>query len=270
MFFSIWLNDIPCQMNTNIREQHSASSKTSVSFSSTPGFYLLQDRSSVLAIRILERFLRYKRFNNNDSTFPRQQHRRFPYYVKSPSVSDDFMFYSNILPFEFQNVMFNISRDFERGTRRNLPWNSSIEYIVSHNTWKAIDGDFATCWHATRAIRSNDFFAIDFLRIKTNVTFTLSVAHSYKLQTNLDVSISFDGLKWISYQSKKGIYTKTNKTSHHQLYTTFFNSDQFARGFESFRYISFKAVDDSNNRFQVCEVQIIPQKKINDVLRDFQ
>jgi hypothetical protein len=270
VFFSIWLNDIPSQMNTNIRHQSSASPPGSLPFSSTPRFSHLQHRSSVVAIRTLERSLRFDRTNNADNiTFPRQQKRRFPYYVKSPSFNDDFIFYSNVLPFEMQNITFNISRDYERGTRRNLPRGPSVTYFTSHSTWRAVDGALSTCWRTNRAIHSDDFFAIDFLRAQTNITFILTVAHSSVLQRNLDIRISFDGIWWISYRSLKGIFIKTNNTSQEGLHSVLFDSSQFTLGFQSFRYISFKTTNNSDQRFQVCEIQIVSKNNMVKIMSNF-
>ncbi len=269
VFFSIWLNDIPIQMNTNTRYQSSAFPTGAFSFSSTPGFGHLQYISSVFAIRILEHSLRFDQSKNNDFTFPRQQNRRSPIYIKSPSFNDDFIFYTNILPFQMQNISFNISRDFERGTRRNLPVGPNVTYFTSHTTWKAVDSDLSTCWQTNRAIRAGDFFAIDFLRAQTNITFILNVAHSSVLQENLDISISFDGIWWISYRSLRGIFIKRKQTSQKELYIILFDSAQFAPGFESFRYISFKAIEYSDLRFQVCEVQIVSKETITNIQRDF-
>jgi hypothetical protein len=271
VFFSIWLNDIPSQMNTNIQHQPSASLPGSLPFSSTPDFLSRQHRSSVVAIRILEHSLRFDRTNNIDNiSFPRQQKRRFPYCVKSPSLNDDFIFYSNVLPFEMQNISFNISRDLERGTRQNLPGGHNVTYFTSHSTSNAVDGVVSTCWRTNRPIHSGDFFAIDFLRAQTNITFILTVAHSSILQRNLDMRISFDGVWWISYRSLKGIFIKMNGTSQEGLHSTLFDSIQFTPGFQSFRYISFKTINTSDQRFQVCEIKIVSKKNIANIMPDFQ
>jgi len=256
-------------MNTDIRYQPSESRKRSVSFSLTPRFSHFQYTSAVFAIRILERSLRFDRSKDNDVTFSRQQNRNFPYYVKCPSFNDDFIFYTNILPFEMKNTSFNISQNFERATRRNLPRDPNVKYFLAHSTWKTVDGDLSTCWYANRDIYPNDFFAIDFLYIKTNVIFKLAVAHSQRLQKNLDISISFDGLLWFSYRSQNGIYTKTNRTLEQHLHTYLFDSGEFSSGFKSFRYISFKAIEQSDRRFQICEVQIVSTNNITNIKRDF-
>ena len=256
IFFSIWLNDIPSQINTNIQEQSSVSPDGSLSFSSTSNFSDLQHRSSVLAIRILE----YSLKNNDNITFPRQQHRRFPSCVKSPSLNDDFIFYTNILPFEMQNISFNISRDFERGTRQNLPQGPNVTFFTSHSTWKAVDGDVSTCWQTNRPIHSDDFFAIDLLRIQTNITFAMTVQHSLLLQQNLEIGISLDGVQWIPYRSLKGSFTTKNKISPKKFYIIIIDSSRFSRSFQSFRYISFKSTISSNQRFQICEIELISSK----------
>ncbi len=269
VFFSVWLNDIPVQINTDIRYLPSQLSDQSVSFSSTTHFDHLQYTSSVLAVRILERFLRFDRLSNDQITFTRQQNRRFPVYVKSSSMNDDLIFYTNILPFHYQNIPFNISHDSERGTRKNLPQHPNANYFSHHTTSKSVDGDLSTCWHAHREIHSNDFYAIDFLSIQNNITFTIAVAHSSRLQTNLDVRISFDGLRWLSYRSKNGIYSKRNRTLEEYLHTFLFNSNEFNLGYRSFRYISFNAIEDWDHHFQVCEIEIISKKKMTSIMRDF-
>jgi hypothetical protein len=201
-------------------------------------------------------------------TFPRQQKRRFP-YVRSPSLNDDFIFYSNVLPLDMQNISFNISRDFERGTRRNLPEGYNVVYFTSHSTLNAVDGALSTCWRTNRAIHSDDFFVIDFLRAQTNITFILTVAHSSILQRSLDMRISFDGVWWISYRSLKGIFIKTDGTSQEGLQSILFDSIQFTLGFQSFRYISFKTINSSDQRFQVCEIKIVSKKNIANIMPDF-
>jgi hypothetical protein len=271
VFFSIWLNNIPVQMNTDIRPQPSRVSFDYEPFAFTPHFGFFQYKSSVYAIRILEHALRFDQTENDDHlTFPRQQNRRFPYYIKSSSFNDDFIFYSNVLPFDFRNISFNITQDFRRGTRRNLPDGPNSKYFCQHTTYKILDDDLSTCWYANRAIYSDDFFAIDFLHIRTNVIFTLAVAHSPLLQRNLDVRISFDGLRWRSYQSLKGTFTKRNRTLEQHVHTYLFNSGQFNPGFQSFRYISFRAIEDSDHRFQICEIQIVSKMNITKLRRHFQ
>ncbi|UJR32727.1 hypothetical protein I4U23_020186 [Adineta vaga] len=252
VFFSIWLNDIPTQMITNIRYQTNPAAEKSVAFSSIPNFPTLQYQSSLAAIRILEHFLRSNQSDTSQINFPRQQIRRFPYYIKSPSLTDDFIFYSNILPYDLHKVTFNITRDFERGTTLNLPKGSHVRYFTSHSPLKAVDRNLKTCWHSTRMLRSDDFYAIDFLHIQTNISFLLYVNHSLELQKNLVISISFDGLWWISYRSQNGIYTKTSKdTGQVQLHMILFSSDRFNPGFQSFRYIKFQTLNQSHDRFQV-------------------
>ncbi len=189
--------------------------------------------------------------------------------MKSSSINDDFIFYTNILPFHFQNQSFHIANHSQRGTRKNLPQHLNVKYFEHHATWKAVDNDFSTCWHAHREIHQNDFYAIDFLFIQNNVIFTISVAHSPKLQINLDISISFDGLHWLSYRSQNGIYTKENRTFEEYLHTFLFDSSEFNQGFQSFRYISFKSMEDWDHHFQVCEIQMIPKYEVVHSRLDF-
>ena len=269
VFFSLWLNDIPVQFNTNIRHQPSKRSDQSVSFSSTPHFSHLQYTGSVLAIRILEHSLRFDQSKTIEVTFSREQNRRFPSYVKSPSLHDDFIFYTNVLPYDIQNQTFNISRDFARATRENLPKHPNVRYFSQHSTSKAVDEDLVTCWQSHREMRLNDFYGIDFLSAQSDLIFTVAVAHSPQVQINLDVEISFDGLRWLSYRSQHGIYTKHNRTLEEHLHTFLFDASEFNRGFRSFRYISFKAMQDLDHHFHVCEIQIIAKEKRTSTMLDF-
>ena len=270
VFFSIWLNDLPSQMNANIRYQPSKPDNGSLAFSQTARFAKLQYESSVLAIRILQQALRSKRAKSaDDVTFSRQEKSRFPVYLKSPSVNDDFVFFSNILPFDSYPIPFNISKDFERGTRRNLPRDPNTRYFLSHSSLKAVDTDLSTCWYAHRDLREGDFFALDFLRVEQDVQFTLAVAHSSIMQMMLKVGISFDAVHWLSYRALQGRFIKDNRTSEEFLQTHFFDSAQFTPGFNSFRYLRFQAIKSSDHRFQICEIQKIARNKVNSLLQNF-
>jgi len=101
------------------------------------------------------------------------------------------------------------------------------------------------------------------------VKFLLAIAHSPRVQKNLNISISFDGLRWLSYQSQNGIYTKLNRTLEEHLHTFLFDSAKFKPGFKSFRYISFKAIEDFDHHFQVCEIQLVSKNDIMNIKRDF-
>ena len=262
---------MPVQMITNRQQQQlSLSSKRVLPFSATSEFFVLQYTGTVLAIRTLEQSLRFNRSTKNEVTFSRHQNQRFPPYVKSPSFNDDFIFYTNIVLFDSKDVPFNISRDFERGTWKNLPKGPNISRAVDYITLKAVDGDLKTCWHTHREIRSNDFFAIDFLSIQTTVMFTIVVGHSPLLQSALQVEMSFDGVLWTTYESTNGIYKKTNRTLEQHLYTYLFDSSEFSIRFRSFRYISFKAKKNWETQFQVCEVEIISKERTANIKLEFE
>ena len=256
-------------MNTLLRYQSSRPTPGAVAFSSTRNFLRLQHDSSVLAIRILEQSLRFNRSNEANVTFARQRNRRFPSYVKSPSLMDDFIFYTNVLPFELESISFNISRDFARGTRTNLPRNPSVLHFRAYGTLKAVDGDLSTCWYPHRPIQPNDFYAIDFLSIQNTTMFVITVAHSPQLQTHLAVHISFDGLFWVSYRSMNGIYKRENATSNDHRSVLLFDSSEFNIGFRSFRYISFKALKHWDEKFQVCEINMVSKERITNIKQEF-
>ena len=258
------------QMSATLRQQVSKASTYGVSFSSTQNFLRLQYSSSVLAIRTLEHSLRYDRWKNENITFSRQRNRRFPSYMKSPSLNDDFIFYTNILPYNFENVSFNISQDFERGTRRNLPHNPDERHFTANGTLNAVDGDLRTCWYHHQAVQANDFYAIDFLSVQRTVTFVITVAHSSQLQTSLDMKISFDGLYWMSYRSTNGIYRRKMRKLDEDRHTFLFNSSEFSIGFQSFRYLSFRALKELDDLFQVCEIEILSKEKTQKIIADFE
>ena len=270
VFFSVWLNDISVQMNTVLRQQTSRSSQPTVPFSSTRNFYDHQYKSSVLAIRILEQSLRSDRSSKDNVTFSRQRNRRFPSYVKSPNLNDDFIFYTNLLPLDFENIPFNISHDFQRGTRENLPENPNVKHFRNHSTLRAVDYNLKTCWHTHRNIQSNEFFAIDFLSIQSTMMFIITVAHSSRLQSQLDVRVSFDGLFWVSYRSTNGVYRRKNRTLEGDRYAYLFDSNEFNIGFRSFRYISFNALKNFDVQFQVCEIEIVSKDNLSRIKLDFE
>ena len=253
VFFSLWLNQVPILMNANIRELPGAS--RGPSFSSTANFYELQYRSSVSAIRILEKALRLNQSNSTVS-FPRQLNHRFPTYVKSPGPKNSFVFYSNILPLDFERIPFNITLHFERGTAKNYPQAANVRHFLSYGTVKAVDSDTSTCWHTHREIRPGDFFAIDFLHVRTNITFSLVVAHNLTMQTSLETSISLDGVQWLPYRSLQGIMFANSTLSNPKLQTILFHSAQFTPGCQTFRHISFRAVSHSASIWKVCEIQL--------------
>ncbi|CAF0966015.1 unnamed protein product [Adineta steineri] len=263
VFFSIWLNDIPSQFNMNIRNL--PGSHTGASFSSSSNFLQYQHQSSVLAIRILEHHLRSNQSNNTNNTqFTRTSKRRFPYYIKSSNPNDEFIFYTNVLPIDIEHIPFNISKDFERGTRNNLPSGPGISFFASHTTLSAVDNKPSTCWRIGRNTRQGEFFAMDFLYIRTNLSFALIVGHTRELQNNIDMNLSFDGLLWTTYPSKKGITIRSqNSTSNKEQYKIIFNSSQFNLGFRSFRYVAFNASKISYlEELQVCDVKIITSTNI--------
>ena len=225
-----------------------------------------------MAIRILDQSLRSPSSSNSSGvTFSPTQTRRFPLYDKAPNLNDDMIFYNNVLPFDPHRQPFNLSRDSERGTRRNLPFDLNTRYFQKHSLLKAVDKDPLTCWFASRAIKAGDFFAVDLLSVQTGARFTLAVAHSPILQTQLELSISFDGLQWLTYHSNQGRSVKPMGTLEGYLHTYLFDSSRFTAGFASFRYARFQARQESDHHFHVCEVKLIaPSISINDTMGDFQ
>ncbi|CAF2597816.1 unnamed protein product [Rotaria sp. Silwood2] len=262
LFFSIWLNDIPSQMVVNLRALPTNVNETDIPFSSTNSFYDFQHTSSVLAIRKLEYSLRLNQSKRSIS-FPRQQYRRFPYCVKSPSSKDDFIFYSNILPVDIEHIPFDITRDAERGTYRNVPGGPNYTHFVDYNTLKAVDNDETTCWRPLGLVKKGDFFAIDFLRIQTDIIFSLTIGHSEKVQNSLKMRISFDGMWWLSHESLKGITTDINRKPIAKFKRLVIDSRQFPPELQSFRYVAFNATHALDEAFQVCDVQRIKSSTIN-------
>lgn len=240
-------------------------SHTRSSFSSSQSFLHFQYKSSILAIRILEHHLHWNQSNNtNRLEFSRRQNRHFPYYVKSSNPNDELIFFTNILPIDIEQIPFNISKDFELGTRKNLPRGPRLSFFHSHTTLKAVDNDPKTCWRIGRNARQGEFFAIDFLHIRTNLSFALTIGHTRELQNNLDMNLSFDGLWWIAYLSLKGITIKSqNSTCNDHQTMIIFNSAQFNAGFHSFRYVAFNASRISHfGEFQVCDIKLMTSTTI--------
>jgi len=256
-FFSIWLNEIPTQMIVNLQSLPTIVQDPD---STIDNFYTLREIGAVLAIRKLEFALRLNRSTTFNS-FPRQQNRRFPYYVKSPSLNDDFIFYTNILPIDIEHIPFDITKDSYRATYQNVPTGPNYTHFHLHNTLKAVDNDQNTCWQPLERLKKGDFFAIDFLRIQPNNTVTLIIGHSQKLQNSLDIRISFDGIWWISYRLSKGISIDNNEVSTKTYYRLIIDSRQFPSEFQTFRYIAFNSTDSFYETFKICDIRIIKSVK---------
>ncbi|CAF4794092.1 unnamed protein product, partial [Rotaria sp. Silwood1] len=120
------------------------------------------------------------------------------------------------------------------------------------------------CWRPGRNVRQGEYFAMDFLYIRTNLSFSVTIGHSLKIQKNVDINLSFDGLWWITYRAIKGITIKShNSISNHQQYVIIFNSTEFNSGFHSFRFIAFNTSRVSSlGEFQICDVKIITNTTI--------
>jgi hypothetical protein len=112
-------------------------------------------------------------------------------------------------------------------------------------------------------VKKGDFFAIDLLSILSDITFTLIVGHSQKLQHSLDVRISFDGVWWISHQSLKGTFLHDDNMSATEFHRLVVQSRQFSPELQSFRYIAFNATYAFAESFQICDIQIIINVKTN-------
>ncbi|CAF3725455.1 unnamed protein product [Rotaria socialis] len=262
LFFSIWLNDIPSQLIVDLVSSPTHINETDMAFSSKKDFYSLQHTSSVLAIRKLEYSLRLNQLTMNVG-FPRKQNRRFPYSTRSPSSKDDFIFYSNVLPVDIENIPFDITLDPDRATYRNVPHGPNYTHFVNYNTLKAVDNDEQTCWRPNGFVKKGDFFAIDFLRIQSHIVFSLIIGHSERLQSSLKMQVSFDGIWWISHRSFKRIFMNGNRMSVTSFQRFVIDSRQFPSELQSFRYVTFNATQSSNEPFQVCDVQIINSFNIN-------
>jgi hypothetical protein len=247
-------------MVVNLRSLPEEPNQADKAFSSTDGFHEYQYISSVLAIQKLVYALRLNESTTN-VTFPRKQNRRFPYCVRSPSPNDDFLFYSNILPIDIEPIPFDIRRDADRATYRNVPGGPNYTHFASHNTLHAFDSDETTCWCPLGTVRKGDFFGIDLLRIQDNIVFSLVIGHSRKLQRSLDVRVSFDGIYWISHRSLREIYTKATGGFTRSFPKLIFDSRRFTPELQSFRYIVFNATYAFAETFQVCDIRIMNNVK---------
>jgi hypothetical protein len=254
VFFAIWFNSIPSQFNLHIRPL--PSDEGVVGFSSTTNFLRYQHEASVLAIRILEGQLRSTSSQTNESlSFSRDERRRFPYCVKTPSRNDDLIFLTNILPVDISRIPFNIANDAQRGTRSNLPHGDKVKSFCAHSTLHAVDNNNESCWRANRSTRPGDFFAVDLLSIRTNVSLSLAIGHSSTIQKQLELKISLDGRWWIAYRSHDGIsISHLQSTADHMLTI---NASQFNHGFRSFRYLAFNATSSIAEELKVCDVQLL-------------
>lgn len=254
VFFSVWLNEIPSQMNTGIKGMGFGGI---AAFSSTSGFGEMRYQSGIDAIRILEHALRVNQSSNTTLTFPRRSRRRMPYSVKSPGLHDDLTFFTNVLPVDIAHIPFDIKKDFARGTRDNLPNGTIVDYFTSHSTLHAVDRDATTCWRPRDAVRRGDYFAIDFLRIETSISFSVVVGHDQLLQASLEMRVSLDGLWWIPHRSWQGISIESNVNGRQYMSKFTYNASQFRDGFRCFRYVMFKGNEARKITFSVCDVKLI-------------
>ena len=112
-------------------------------------------------------------------------------------------------------------------------------------------------------MKTGDFFAIDFLRIRNNISFSLIIGHSGKLQDSLDMQISFDGVWWISHQLLRSTFIEIRRTPSRNFHRIVIDAKQFSLGLQSFRYVSFNATRNLTDAFQVCDIQLINNLHIN-------
>ncbi|CAF1658023.1 unnamed protein product [Rotaria magnacalcarata] len=183
-----------------------------------------------------------------------------PYVLHS--VTDPYTFYTNLMWTYF---------DSEINLHSGFSWigcgsiflreyaQRHLQYLQMYLKNNSIDNDPKTCWRPGRNVHRGEFFAIDFLYIRTNLSFSITIAHGQELQNSLDLNLSFDGVWWIAYRSLNGITIRhQNLTSNIEQYKIVFNSTEFNTGFHSFRYIAFNASKLSPwGEFQVCDVQTI-------------
>jgi hypothetical protein len=237
------LNDVPTQLVVELRPYPGNNKTNDADFSSTSDFYASQHASSVLAIRVLEDALRSNQ-TNTSVFFSRHQQRRYPYLVKSPSLNDTFLFFTNVIPVEIENVPFNVSVDADRGTYRNVPHGPYYTHFVSHNTLAAVDHDKKTCWRPNRSVRKGDFFDIDFHQFRTKMALHLTIGHNHSFQRSLDARVSADSVLWASFGPR---------VDH-------FNESEYVfdlrESSSEFRYLVFNATESSDDVFQVCGVRI--------------
>jgi hypothetical protein len=243
-------------MAVNIRELPKETNKIDQAFSSTGNFYTLQYEGAVHAIRTLDHALRTNQ-TNASVVFPRHQHRRFPYLLKSPSATDSFIFFTNMLPIDIEHVPFNISIDFDRGTNRNLPHGPNYKHFSSHSTLAAVDSDLVTCWKPNRSMNQGDYFGVDLLRIKTNSRILLVVRNLSILLDHIDLRISLDGMVWTSCQPSTDCPIERVDSSFNSFNGYLVDAMRFPPAFQSFRYIAFNCTYASAKIFEVCDVRMI-------------
>ena len=163
--------------------------------------------------------------------------------VRSPSVTDDFVFFSNSL--------------LSRCERSSSIESDTSECCVREHPFKAVDNDSSTCWYSAQAVRHGEYFGIDLLQVRTNITLELILAHAVEFQKSLVMSLSLDKKWWMPYRSTNGIHF--HDVSDSQLrdkYKMVLDASEFNLGFRSFRYIAFNRSSDSLAYFHVCNVQL--------------
>ena len=260
MFFSLWLNNIGSQMIVFLHPLPLDNPNATDAISQAENFSQMLYKSSLVAIRLLERSLRS---NESDAAvaFPRDQNRRMPYWVKTSGPKDDFIFFSNVLPVDFESHSFNITVEPDRGTYRNIPRGPSFAYFMSHHIVHAVDNDNRTCWRPHRSVEQGDYFGIDLLRIQTDAIVSLVIEHDPTLQRSLEVRVSFDGVVWLSHPSLQDLEHGKAQPSDEQLLNNVIDASRFPREFRSFRYISFLVTHPSSEIFRVCDIRLVKRTK---------
>ena len=167
-------------------------------------------------------------------------------YVKSPSYTDDLIFFSNVLP-----------AVLDQDDKKTQSFRFFLDKHGSYSTFDAVDNDSDTCWRTHQSLQLGEFFAIDFLQIQTNITFELTVAHSLALQKSLIMSVSLNGYWWIPYRSTNGIHVQCDSNGHFITHKILFNTARFNLGFKSFRYVAFNTSKISMENIAVCDFKLI-------------
>jgi hypothetical protein len=256
-FFAIWMNQLPAQFNGRMLHSSEGASSSFENYD----FESIQYRASVLSIEVLENTLRT---SPNSPLFERRRTSNILVtYTKSPcSYNDKFIFFTNCLPINnLEQIPFNITTDFRRATRANLPntrrspYHEDLTFFERHSTANAVDNDNTTCWKSNHDVLLGDLYGMDFHTIQVNrdLSFSIEYLHENSLQENLEISISLNTVKWIvipqPYQN--GIIHDRQK----KLVT--FHTRLLPDEFQVFRAIKFTSLTDEFNAFHVCEVKLI-------------
>jgi len=258
MFFALWSNTEPAQYSFAI-SQFDASH----GFGSQDDFLEKQYQYQVNAIRTLDYELRKP---EPESFFIGTGAIRTPQLSHALCYTGDCVFMRT--PTLSTAEDYDISRDYARGTRDNLPDSIEAEEAKMHQEEYAVDQDVFTCWTSLNDIASNDYYGLrsfaGFIRDQLHVVFK----HPKSIQARLIPEISFNNLEWVLLTHHRAIYEVMFNHELHYLASYSFHLEEADSDKISLRF-RYDGNLTLGFPFQICHIGVLPliysPKRLNTV-----